>query len=331
MVDGPSAIPEIKDFQEHEESALIQVLKDHVNQRERIAFIEIGCGPGRVLRRISRLVLEQPTTWGRYVKYIVGIDFEIKMIERAIRNFVKKRIKIRDWVFSGLSHQVANDLNVRPKKISEKIRKRVFLVNADASQPFLHCESIVPVVAVMFGTLGNIYGLDKVLGRISELCWPNGEAFIVGFNRENSSIGQDRYDRLAKRHFSPLYGTYWKDDPGVFHSPNGFYSRWFFESQFEEILGRYFKIEKRTTPLGPSGFYSVVKPKGSISKKLTEALRSRKSKLSAVKLRCPECGNSIESGIMPLQKAAQITCENARHSFEVIDHMGFHVPILEVE
>lgn len=333
LVDGPSALDEIKKFHESEEAVLIRLLQSYVDRKENIAFIEIGCGPGRVIRKVSRLAIENPTTWGNYIKHIIGVDFEMGMIERAIRNLMSKERKIRDWIMRGTAYDIALRMNSRLKKVREGLRKKVIFINADARLPFLKCEPVTPVVAIMFGTVGNIPGIDDVLKRISELCWPHGKALIVGFNREHYTVGIERYNKLAQAHFGPLQETEWIRDPGVFKSsPGGFYSRWFFPSQFKEILQRHFENGKKieVIPLDETaGFYAVVKPKATLARRVTATLTFRNRRSSSLHLLCPRCGESFESGALPLPEMSRITCATD-HRFTVEEMMGLRVPVLEV-
>jgi SAM-dependent methyltransferase len=186
----------------------------HVSARakEKIAFVEIGCGPCRVIRRVARLVIERPKTWGSCVKYIVGVDFEVEMIERAIASLVLKERRIRDWTIYGTAHEISTATGNPLRKVREALRKRIVFLDADARLPFLRCEAITPIVAIMFGTLGNIPRMERALRTVSELCWPSGETLIVGFDRVHQDIGSERYKRLAERHFRPLQGTRWNEE-----------------------------------------------------------------------------------------------------------------------
>jgi len=331
LVDGPAASDEIRSFHEAEEKILIDLLQNHVERKEKIALIEIGCGPGRVIRRVARLITERPTTWGDCIEYIVGVDFEIEMIERAIANLILKERKIRDWTIYGAAYEISTATGVPLKEVRETLRKRVAFIDADARLPFLQCESITPVVAIMFGTLGNIPKMERVLKTVSEMCWPKGETLIVGFDRAHHEIGSERYRKLAERQFKPLHETKWDDKSGVFESPGGFYSQWFSLPDIKKILHRYFGKECAPEPISRSGFYVVAKPKSTIPRIWRRVLVPKSQKIAALQLLCPHCGSAIHGGSLPLPKVAKLTCTEQSHYFKVVDIMGFQVPRLEVE
>jgi SAM-dependent methyltransferase len=330
LVDGPSALDEIKDFHDLEERVLVELLKKYVERKEKVVFIEIGCGPGRVVRKISRLILENPTTWGQCIEYVVGVDFEIRMIQRAIGNLVSGEPRIRtDWAKDSLAVEFAKSKKENLKKIRDALRNRVLFINTDARQPFLRCESITPIVALMFGTLGNIPQTDLVLRRVSDLCWPKGEAMIVAFNRENNAVGMERYMRLAQQGFEPLENTEWKEENGmgVFRSsPGGFYSRWFSRVEFRQALQRRFEREFEVMSLDTIGLCSVVKPKTTL-KRFVHLLPTRNGKHPSLHLLCPKCGEFLQD--LPLTKEAMITCKRNGDQFDVRQELGFSVPVLE--
>ena len=331
LVDSPFAIPEIRIFHDDEERILLKLLRGYIDRKKDTVFIEIGCGPGRIVRRIARLVIENPQTWGQYLKYVVGIDFELGMIERAIESLTIKEKRIRDWTRRGTAHEIATVTGLVPRKVKEALRKRIFFIDADANLPFLQCESLVPVVGIMFGTLGNIPTMQRVLGRISELCQPSGKVLIVVFNRNNHQIGSDRYRTLAEGNFKPLHETSWNEEDGIFTSPGGFYSRWFSESDFAKTLRRHFEKGFEIKQVGQNGFCAVVKPKRSLKKQIVDAVKVQSQRDSSLTLLCPRCGHPIEKGEFPLPNVTEISCKAQKHRFSVIKVMGFRVPLLETE
>lgn len=206
LVDGPDALQEIRQFHEMEEDRLMNLLQKHVAKREKIVFIEIGCGPGRVIRKVAQRVFENPETWGKCIALIIGIDFELSMIKKAISSLIVRRRQIRNWVTEGAAYHLSKVLNQPTRKIKETLRNRLVFINADADANFppIHTSGFTPVLALMFGTLGNMPNFDKVLANISKLIEPSGEAIIVVFDKYKKEKGQERYDILAKQFF-PLW------------------------------------------------------------------------------------------------------------------------------
>ena len=331
LVDSPFAIPEIRIFHEDEERILLKLLRGYVDRKQDTVFVEIGCGPGRIVRRIAHLIIENPATWGRYLKYVVGVDFETGMIKRAIESLTRKEKIIRDWTRRGTAHEIATLTGLTPRKVKEDLRRRIFFVDADANLPFLQCKSLVPVVGIMFGTLGNIPTMQRVLERVSRLCQPNGRALIVAFNRDNHQVGSDRYRILAEGNFRPLYETSWSEEEGAFTSPGGFYSRWFSEFDFRKTLQRYFENEFSVKQVGHNGLCAIVKPKRSLRKQIVSAVKSQKEWNSSLTLLCPRCGHPIEKGDLPLPSVSQISCIQQKHRYSVVKMMGYNVPLLEIE
>lgn len=329
LVDGPSALDEIRNFHDVEERALVELLRKYVERKEKVAFIEIGCGPGRVVRKICHLILENPTTWGECIEYVVGVDFEIRMIQRAIGNLVSGEPRTRrEWAKYSLALELAKSKKENLKKIRDDLRSRVLFINTDAGHPFLRCEAITPIVALMFGTLGNMPQTDLVLRRVSDICWPRGEAMVVGFNRENHAVGMERYMRLAQQGFRPLEKTEWKEEDGigVFRSPGGFYSRWFSRSEFRRSLQRQFEKGFELTSLDTIGFYSIVKPKATL-RRFVGRLPMRNGQHPPLHLLCPKCGDCLQS--LPLTDQKLIMCKRNRHQFYVRQELGFSIPVLE--
>jgi len=332
LVDSPYALDEIRQFHEREERVLIELLQYHVEQKKDIAFIEVGSGPGRIIRRIVQLILENPSTWGEHLKFIVGVDFEFEMIRRAIESLIQRERKIRNWTMRGTAHEVSEHIKTSVKEVKKNVWKRIFFIDANVEKPYLRTEGITPIIGIMFGTLGNIRRMDQVLSRVGDLCWPNGEALIVVFNREDYHTGVERYNQLARREFEPLRGTVWDDVKGEFTSPQGFYSRWFFYDEFKELLQAYFQKDFETTPLGKSGFFSIVKPKPTPRRVLANVVRGKKNEHYFLQLRCPNCANRIEDGTLPLHKSSELECVGRqKHRFSVKEYMGFRIPLLEVE
>jgi len=334
LVDSVEALEEIVDFHNCEEKALLDLLQKHVERQEKVAFIEIGCGPGRVIRKILRRVLEDPDTWGKSIKYVVGVDFEIKMINRAIESLIKKERAIRKLVMRGTAYEVAETMNTPVREVKKSLREKVFFIDADARFPFLRCESIVPVVAMMFGTLGNIPETNSILQRVTEICWPKGEALLVVFDRKNCAMGKERYSKLAQLDFSPLNGTEWKEEEGVgfFKSPSGFYSRWFYETELRSLLQRHFEKGFEITSVSKTGLSAVVRPKLMIRRKIVSYLASRQTpdKVPYLRLTCPVDGHDLEKGGLPLKQDSSIKCSESKHFYNIHDIMGFRVPLLEV-
>jgi SAM-dependent methyltransferase len=158
LVDSGKASAEILDFHKCEEKALFQLLQKHVERREKLAFIEIGCGPGRIIREVSKRTLEHPATWGESIKFVVGVDFEIKMIDRAIDSLIKEERLLRELPMKGTVYEIAESINRPVNDVMKDLYKRVFFINADIRFPFLRCESVVPIVAVMFAKRRSLSG-----------------------------------------------------------------------------------------------------------------------------------------------------------------------------
>jgi SAM-dependent methyltransferase len=332
LVDGPKALPEIKQFHDDEESVLLDLLQQYVDKKENIAFIEIGCGPGRIVRRIASKIIEQPETWGCYIKYVVGVDFEVKMIERAIESLIKRERIIRDWVSLGTAHELARRTDRSPMSVKETFRERIVFLDADAELPFLRCRSIIPIVGVMFGTLGNIQRPNSVLKNISKLCGLNGKALVVVFNKENYPVGIERYEDLSKRDFEPLIGTIWNEDKGYFFSEKGgFYSRWYSADELADMLKKHFAKGFQVQKVGKNGFYAILSPRPRISRIMIRDAFQMKKEEPNIRLLCPECGTELRGGTLPLKDTSDLTCPRKHCTFHVRDIMGFMIPLLETE
>jgi SAM-dependent methyltransferase len=331
LVDSPMASPEIRAFHDDEESVLLNLLQQYVDREQNVAFIEIGCGPGRIIRRIAGNIVKQPKTWGRYVRYVVGVDFEIRMIERSIESLIKKERIVRDWVSVGTAHELSQLTDQSPASVKTIFREQVAFVDADAELPFLRCKSITPIVGLMFGTLGNIQRTKSILRCVSKLCGSNGKALIVVFKKENHPVGLERYTSLANRDFEPLKKTEWKEEGGYFTSPKGFYSRWFSADELRDLLKPYFARGFKVKELGRNGLYAILSPKSSISRiTIRDAFYSRTEK-PHLHLLCPVCGTELQGGVLPLQSSSDLLCPRKGCRFKVRNIMDFMVPILETE
>jgi SAM-dependent methyltransferase len=325
LVDGPSAPREIRHFHESEEAVLMNLLQKYVSKKEKIAFIEIGCGPGRVVRKVVTRVFENPETWGVCVKCIIGVDFELTMIQKAISSLILKEREIREWHPEGTVSYLSSALNEPIKSIKEKLRNKIVFINADAEFPFLRVSGVTPIVALMFGTLGNVHNFNSALATVAELCKPRGKALVVVFDKEKTDSGQKRYDVLAKNIFPPLCGTKWVGKDNAFESPDGFYSRWFSEDEFKELLSRHFQKGFGISKISQTGLGSIIKPKNHFS--LKNIIKRNGSEGQCFRLLNPANGKELNNETLPLKQRERLKNSNG-NKFQVQDIMGFRVPIM---
>jgi ubiquinone/menaquinone biosynthesis C-methylase UbiE len=325
LVDGPSAMHEIRHFHESEEAVLMNLLQKHISKKEKIAFIEIGCGPGRVIRKVVTHAFENPETWGACVRRVIGVDFELTMIKKAISSLILKERTIRDWHPEGTASYLSNTLNEPVKSVKEELREKTVFINADAEFPFLRVSGVTPIVALMFGTLGNIHNFDSALANVAELCKPHGKALVVVFDKERIDLGQKRYDTLAKNIFPPLCETEWIKKDNAFESQGGFYSRWFSEDEFKELLSKHFKEGFEICKISKTGLASIVKPKNHFS--LKNIIKRNGSEGECFRLLNPTNGKELNNETLPLKQKEKLKNSDG-NKFHVQDIMGFRVPIM---
>lgn len=331
LVLGKLAPSEIKKFLEYEDKKLYEILDSLVKNNEEFIFVEVGSGTGRYIVSLAEKILTNPN-YNRLLKYVIGLDFSWQMIKTCIDNLTLKkprRLQIEGellaeieslWLKHGLQKQIKNE-----------ILKRVILVNCDATKPTLRIKGIKVVVAIMFGTLGNITSDSERKNLIQQVKQISDDVTIIatGFLREKHSVGHKIYSKLADRGFTPLRKITWDGDTFTAKetSEEGdklfFYSKWFDQNEFEEILSVDSKHLSRIKIelISDYGFFGIVETKSIF--RLPTFLQKKNKKIN-VELRCPKCGNPIIH--LPLTKYQKIKDSDVKYKVETF--RGFYVPMM---
>ena len=335
LVNSPFAPNEIKRFHKAEDVLLKDLIKGLSTESHQsdFAVVEEGCGPGRVIERIAYWCeiegLPKPP------KFIIGVDFEEKMLQNCISHLIGNGGKIRDWEFKSLAQKIAENKKISKKKANDIVRKRVILIEADATKPHLYFSSLIPIVIVAFGTFGNIEYREDFLSSMSEiLSGNNGILFLSVFNRKKWEVGEKRYRELAERHFRQLRDTTYNPDRGEFTSLSGFLSRWFYAEEFKDILKPYFTLQTIKHIAEEVGIAATLRSRRSspqLRKLLATFIKGKLTEKPGIYLRCPECGAILKNGILPLNNKTTLVCSrNPEHEYEVREDRGFLIPVLEV-
>lgn len=330
LVLGKLAPSEIKQFLQYEDKKLYRILDSLVKNNEEFVFVEVGSGTGRYIVSLAEKILTNPN-YNRLLKYVIGLDFSWEMIKTCIDNLTLKkprRLQIENelvteieslWLKHGLKKEVKNE-----------ILRRVILVDCDATKPVLRIKGAKVVVAIMFGTLGNIpsdserKNLIKLVKQISD----DVTIIATGFLRDQHSIGHQIYAELADKGFTPLRKITWdgntftaketsKDGDNLF-----FYSKWFDKNEFEEILsvGGKHLSKIQIEPMLDHGILCTVETKPLF--RLPRLLHKKNT--IDVELICPKCGNPIIR--LPLRKYQEIKDCDIRYKVETF--RDFYVPMM---
>ncbi len=308
---GLSSPTEIRELEICEDKFFDLVLREHINSQKKTIFIEVGSGTGRYLLRCLNKIFTQKN-YQQFLLYIVGVDFSIGMIEKSIQN-------ITDYL-----PKLAKIADIDIQKAKRKLSERLLLVNADATGPFLSLEGdALSIVGMMFGTLGNIHeeNIEAVLSRIRSLVDHGGEGIVTVFNKKEANIGRATYNEMQQ-----LVGTdlCYNEDTGTFRtSDKGFYSHWFEEASFKELLARNrFDVieERKIAKRGIGARFSTTVGK----KRLFRAYKTH----PALFLLCPICSNKLLQ--LPVT-SWRISCPNCFSKFPVREINGFKVPVLLAE
>jgi uncharacterized protein YbaR (Trm112 family) len=298
----------IKDLELIEDDFFVHVLNEHVSCDKKTVFIEIGSGTGRyLLKSLEKIFVNQQ--YDQFLSKIVGIDFSLNMIEKSIDKIV------------NLIPKIAEKLEIDVATVEKWIRAKVMLINADVAWPYLSVEGdALPLVGIMFGTLGNIPQSDHeaVLFHVKNLIDQEGVGIITVFNAEQQQIGKEVYKQLENIVGANLT---WNESTKTFSTSDcGFYSHWFEPTQFIELLTKWFNIQEM----------NKIAKQGIVTKINTPPIKNKTLPVRSghpveIFLLCPICSNKLT--MLPAKKRL-ITCQHCSSKFPIKNIQGFKVPIL---
>jgi SAM-dependent methyltransferase len=227
-IDEDTVEPRSRLYEIYEDRVLDGIMDSHVNSGPTV-FFEVGSGTGRyILRYACRIARDSKCRSQTYspiydnnLLAIIGLDFSFKMIETCLAKLKR-----------------ANLIN--------EMQSRILLINGLAEERSFSfdrvdgLEDAKRVVCCMFNTLGNIEPAGrrrKVLERIYDLIYPDGEAVISVFNRavfNEEGIPYYSNEGVMKLIY-PRDGTRLQFKRGEVRSDD-FYSHWFKEQEIMRIL-----------------------------------------------------------------------------------------------
>jgi len=290
-------------------------------------FLEIGSGTGRYLTRYGKQMLEKPE-FSANLLAIVGIDFSEEMIRKSI-------------------------INLKAAHLEKLIGRRIFLVRADATNPPISFKkpglnAIQKIVAIMFGTIGNIKkGRQNLLRYLcSNLLNTNGIGVISFFNRHALTAkggGLEDYSLIPEIVGTPLQ---WNPKNGIVTTGKKFFTEWFeYETFAKQIESVNLEIIQRLEGPGPKvpkvfrlplwskvprGYIVTVAPKNcSLRETVNRISKNEKISISPEKLFqkmlvCPKC--RPENSDTLVFKSTEISCRQCGTRFPIKSINGVRVP-----
>lgn len=314
---GTDAPYEIKRLLVQEDRKLRDVIEGYFADGHDVVFVEIGSGTGRYLHLFGKLIfLHEP--YKKHLRHIVGLDFSKRMVEASIYSLIRSR-GLGKEAESPLIAEVKTKTGMSSEDILDTLSKRVQLLHADATKPFLETSNAKIVVGIMFGTLGNIPDAASALSNIRSLVTNTGTVVVTVFNSEATDVGFRAYLELTRRGFSSLAPLRWDPVDSVFTSDAGFYSHWFSFQEFETLIEKHLQVKAEIAPLGSQGMIAKATfpstPQGSQS----PAIQHQSPSLRVL---CPTCRNAV--GTIPIS-ARNLRCDACGHDYAVttIDHFRF--------
>ena len=309
---------EICDYLQKEDDLLLDFLDGLVKEKEDFIFLEIGSGTGRYVNLLAERMMKNPS-YDEHLKFVLGIDFSLNMIKTNIDLLCSSESKFMNISNNNKKIEIPSILkNIfhNDVKIKNKLNQRIFFINGDASLPFLRVKGIKVVIATMFGTLGNIrYRRKSFIKEISKLS-DDIIHIVTGFDKTKCEIGSKRYHELANHGFDELQkiNLYDRTD---FSSSEGFYSHWFSEKEFCDLVSlNGFKLVKNGNILD-RGFYGITKLSKS---KLSKIFSSHSKELTLLS----SSGDPLI--ILPLENLNKIP-KIPKH-LKTIQYRNFTIPIL---
>jgi len=224
-------------YEKWEDKILDTILLD-VLRKEKVILLEIGSGTGRYLMRYGERLKKQIYPFTNLLA-IIGVDFSEKMIAKSIENLEKRQLQ-----------KLIND--------------RIFIIQADArnlpisftKDPLI--SSVKKVVAIMFGTIGNIpTNREKLFEHLSsDLLETNAIGVISFFNKAAlTSIGIEEYTKIPDVIGRPL--IYFNE--GIITTQQRgrqfFFTQWFDYNNFVNQIKKY-DLKVLRTYKGP-GFWAM--------------------------------------------------------------------------
>lgn len=213
--------PFMAKYEEWEDKILDSILSEAL-KKEKVIFLEIGSGTGRYLVRYGEYLQKGVYPFDNLVA-VIGVDFSEKMITKAIKNLEKKQ---------------------QQKLINE----RIFLIRADARNLPISFKkdpsiaSIKKVVAIMFGTIGNIVtNREKLFDYLSsDLLNFNATGIISFFNKDALlKIGIEEYNKIPEVIGRPL--IYYNEGIVITQQMGQqfFFTQWFDYKDFTDQIRNY--------------------------------------------------------------------------------------------
>ena len=317
---GTDAPYEIRRLLAQEDSELIGVIESYLVKGHNVVFVEIGSGTGRYMRLFGKLIFTNEL-YKKHLRYIIGIDFSRHMIETSARALVSSTTVGKNKILPLIA-ELKTMTGLTSKDILGTLSKRVQLLHADATKPFLEASNAKIVVGIMFGTLGNIPDAASVISNVKSLVHNEGIVVVTVFNSEAIDVGFKAYSELTKRGFTNLAPLRWDPVNSVFTSDLGFYSRWFSFQEFKTLIEKNLETKAEIIPLASQGM--LAKAILSSVPKVSQSLATQHQN-PTLKVLCPTCGNAI--GIVPVSDK-KLLCDTCGHDYAVITINHLHVPSL---
>jgi SAM-dependent methyltransferase len=320
LVLGTDAPYEIGHLLVQEDRELTQVIEGYLVDGFNVVFIEIGSGTGRYMRLFGKLIFTNEL-YKKHLRYTIGIDFSRRMIEASARALVGSTGLRKNKELSVVA-ELKTKTGLTSKDILDTLSKRVHLLHADATKPFLEASNAKIVVGIMFGTLGNIPDAASVISNVKSLVHNEGIAVVTVFNNEAIDVGFKAYSELAKKGFTNLAPLRWDPKNSVFTSDLDFYSHWFSFRDFKTLIEKHFEAKAEIIPLASQGMLAKVILHGGpkVSQSPTIQYQS-----PILKVLCPTCGNAI--GTIPMS-GKNLMCTMCGHDYAVITKNHLRIPSL---
>jgi SAM-dependent methyltransferase len=183
VTDKVTAYPEIRNYENFEESLTLAIVNYLATKGKDFAFIEAGSGTGRYMEILGYKVVRSiknsqaglfpyDDSLSKYLKVIVGIDFAKRMIvtaERRLRGIINEE---GNSLYELLGDRL-RFINRPIEDISEEL-----ILKGDE-------KGLTRFICCMFGTLGNIHreARKRAVRCMSRLVGDDGILLLSVFNR----------------------------------------------------------------------------------------------------------------------------------------------------
>jgi hypothetical protein len=234
VADPAVASLEAVNYEKYEDILLREVMLNCLGTSSKVALIELGSGPGRLLHQYGSTVSQRDDACEMYrrlgpqlyqpaslqdrtgLQLVLGVDFAHDMLQSAARWL--KRDRLDDLVDGGVISQIRATVRDLPVSFEEE-----------------EWKDTTRIACVLFQTLGNQIGRSAQLEMLQvarDLVGPRGVVFVSVFNaRSFGEEGQSYYNSIRGSVGAPWY---WGDR--AFLSKRGVYSKWFYSEELRSLF-----------------------------------------------------------------------------------------------